>query len=83
VDCPLQYDLETLTGRFPYRLTSVVYHSGEMAFGHYTATCWDSNTQKWWHFNDSHVSEADEKEVVTKYAYILVYSRLEGGQTIG
>jgi len=83
VDCPLEYDLETLTGRYSYRLTSVVYHSGEMAFGHYTATCWDENTQKWWHLNDSHVSEADEKEVVTKYAYILVYSRKEGEQSRG
>jgi ubiquitin carboxyl-terminal hydrolase 4/11/15 len=83
VDCPIEYELETLTGRCSYRLTSVVYHSGEMAFGHYTATCWDENTQKWWHFNDSHVSETTEAEVVTKYAYILVYSRLEDLQSSG
>jgi len=54
-----------------------VYHSGEMAFGHYTATCWNEDSGKWFHFNDASVSEVQEDEVVTKYAYILFYQRVD------
>lgn len=39
-----------------YVLTGVVNHSGGIDFGHYTAECRNSFNQKWYTFNDSHVT---------------------------
>lgn len=61
-----------------YRLYSVVNHSGTLQFGHYTAhsRVGEGDNRRWFHFNDSTVSPAQETEVVTKAAYILFYERV-------
>eukprot|EP01087_Luapelamoeba_hula_P023258 TRINITY_DN8513_c0_g1_i1.p1 TRINITY_DN8513_c0_g1~~TRINITY_DN8513_c0_g1_i1.p1 ORF type:complete len:1313 (+),score=298.81 TRINITY_DN8513_c0_g1_i1:395-3940(+) len=58
-----------------YKLYAVSNHSGSMGFGHYTAYALNKNNQKWYCFNDSHVSEASEKEIVSSSAYLLFYER--------
>jgi len=58
-----------------YTLYAVSNHSGSMGFGHYTAYAKNKQTGKWYHFNDSSVSEASESEVVSPSAYVLFYVR--------
>ena len=42
-----------------------------MGFGHYTAYAKNHRENKWFKFNDSFVSDASEKDVVSKYGYLL------------
>jgi hypothetical protein len=58
-----------------YDLYGVSNHSGGMGFGHYTAYAKNHRENKWFKFNDSFVSDASEKDVVSKEAYMLFYER--------
>lgn len=58
-----------------YSLYSVIYHSGDLESGHYWSCCKNLDNN-WYLFNDGHVSKINnEKELVTKDAYILFYYR--------
>ncbi|XP_037049322.1 ubiquitin carboxyl-terminal hydrolase 15-like [Bradysia coprophila] len=56
-----------------YDLIAVSNHYGSLGGGHYSAYAKNSETSKWYYFNDSSVSESDEKDVVSKQAYVLYY----------
>lgn len=44
--------------------------------GHYTAFCKNNVDNQWYHFDDKSVTRVkDEKEIVTKDAYLLFYKR--------
>lgn len=62
-----------------YDLFAVSNHSGSLAFGHYTAYGKNHETGVWYDYNDSSVSLVsstnDEREVVTREAYVLYYVR--------
>ena len=58
-----------------YDLYAVSNHFGTLGGGHYTAFCKNPLYNKWFNFDDSDVSHAKEKEVVTKAAYVLFYKR--------
>jgi len=58
-----------------YDLYAVSNHSGSMGFGHYTAFAKNKQTNKWYRFNDSMVSEANPSEIVSREAYLLFYER--------
>eukprot|EP00425_Heterocapsa_triquetra_P047038 CAMPEP_0195074464 /NCGR_PEP_ID=MMETSP0448-20130528/17561_1 /TAXON_ID=66468 /ORGANISM="Heterocapsa triquestra, Strain CCMP 448" /LENGTH=835 /DNA_ID=CAMNT_0040106721 /DNA_START=33 /DNA_END=2540 /DNA_ORIENTATION=+ len=62
-----------------YKLYAVVNHTGSLSFGHYTAygQVGEGQDRQWYHFNDSSVTRTDEKEVVSKAAYILFYERVK------
>eukprot|EP00928_Gymnodinium_smaydae_P030946 TRINITY_DN22869_c0_g1_i1.p1 TRINITY_DN22869_c0_g1~~TRINITY_DN22869_c0_g1_i1.p1 ORF type:complete len:944 (+),score=202.04 TRINITY_DN22869_c0_g1_i1:27-2834(+) len=85
VQAPFHLDLEPwLRGPVSergatYELYAVVNHSGSLSFGHYTAygRVGEGEDRKWYLFNDSTVSIADEKDVVTQAAYILCYERVD------
>lgn len=36
---------------------------------------------RWYHFDDSHVSQVDESEIKTAAAYVLFYKRVKGGES--
>ena len=57
-----------------YELFSVCHHSGGTGGGHYFASCKDPDG-KWRRYNDSTVTELDEKDVVAKSAYCLFYQK--------
>ena len=59
-----------------YDLSAVVNHHGSLRGGHYTcyARSLDDPT-KWLDLNDSSVSEIDPSRVVSRDAYILMYTR--------
>lgn len=60
-----------------YELVGVVNHSGEINFGHYTADCKNPINGKWYHFNDSSVSEISMGEQVDSSSpYLLFYSKV-------
>jgi ubiquitin carboxyl-terminal hydrolase 4/11/15 len=62
-----------LLWRKKYQLYGGVIHSGALNGGHYTYVGFHNN--KWYHFNDSQVSEINDNEIsnYTKNAYILYY----------
>ena len=60
-----------------YELVGVVNHSGEINFGHYTADCKNPINGRWYHFNDSSVSEMSMGENVDSSSpYLLFYSKM-------
>ncbi|XWV26100.1 putative ubiquitin-specific protease [Tupanvirus soda lake] len=60
---------------YKYRLQCVVNHTGGLHGGHYYTYCLDEDTNKWYKFDDSHVSEISEDSIVTNTAYLLFYMR--------
>ncbi|CAG0918653.1 unnamed protein product [Notodromas monacha] len=59
-----------------YNLYAVCNHHGaDDQGGHYTAFCRNSSNGLWYCFDDQNVTKMDEKDVVTKDAYILFYQR--------
>ncbi|CAD8077505.1 unnamed protein product [Paramecium sonneborni] len=71
-----------------YDLYAVSNHFGGLGGGHYTACAKNKFTKKWYNFDDSHVGEISESQVVTKSAYVLCYQlrtdesiNLQGQQT--
>lgn len=50
-------------------------HYGGMGGGHYTATCKNAINNKWYKFDDSHVSEASVGDIKSSAAYLLFYRR--------
>ena len=60
-----------------YHLYGVCNHSGGLLGGHYTAHVKNAN-DKWYHFNDTHVTEVGlvEHSIVTPKAYVLFYRRV-------
>ncbi|KAF2076939.1 hypothetical protein CYY_001777 [Polysphondylium violaceum] len=59
-----------------YDLFAVSNHYGSMGGGHYTAYAKNHTENKWFKFDDSHVSEVhDPNNVETEAAYVLFYRR--------
>ncbi|XP_024962612.1 ubiquitin carboxyl-terminal hydrolase 8 isoform X1 [Cynara cardunculus var. scolymus] len=83
VDFPI-HDLDLTTfvaynnGRSSHRymLYAISNHYGSMGGGHYTAFI-RHDGDRWYDFDDSHVSPIDEDRIKTSAAYVLFYRRLE------
>ena len=58
-----------------YDLRSIMYHYGELGYGHYYAICYNTIHNKWFCYNDDKVNEIKESEISTKDAYVLFYRR--------
>lgn len=61
--------------RYIYDLYGVDNHYGGMGGGHYTACAQNWMDEKWYNFDDSHVSEVDESNAKSRAAYLLFYKR--------
>ena len=60
---------------YKYELFGVCNHSGSTMGGHYTAYVKNANG-KWYHFNDTSVSELGSAEqVISAKAYVLFYRK--------
>jgi ubiquitin C-terminal hydrolase len=59
---------------YKYDLYAVANHSGGVMGGHYTAYVKNPNG-KWYHYNDTNVTEIDEKHVVSQKGYVLFYRK--------
>lgn len=58
-----------------YDLYAISNHSGGLGGGHYYSYCKNAKTNKWYTFNDSHVSEMSENSLVKNTAYVLFYKK--------
>jgi ubiquitin C-terminal hydrolase len=59
---------------YKYELYGVCNHSGSTMGGHYTAYVKNANG-KWYHFNDTSVTEVSESSIVSPKAYVLFYRK--------
>jgi ubiquitin C-terminal hydrolase len=62
---------------YKYDLYGVCNHSGGVMGGHYTAYVKNANG-KWYHFNDTSVSEVGNPEsIISPKAYVLFYRKMQ------
>ncbi|GAB4858108.1 ubiquitin-specific protease ubp10 [Ancistrocladus abbreviatus] len=61
-----------------YELYAISNHYGGLGGGHYTAYAKLIDENKWYHFDDSHVSPVSEDGIKTSAAYVLFYRRVRG-----
>lgn len=60
-----------------YELYALTNHYGSMGSGHYTAHIKLIDENKWYSFDDSHISLINEEEVKSAAAYVLFYRRVK------
>ncbi|RZB47658.1 Ubiquitin carboxyl-terminal hydrolase 5 isoform B [Glycine soja] len=65
------------TRRQLYELYALTNHYGSMGSGHYTAHIKLLDENRWYNFDDSHISLISEDEVNTAAAYVLFYRRVK------
>ncbi|XP_029350658.1 ubiquitin carboxyl-terminal hydrolase 15 isoform X3 [Echeneis naucrates] len=81
VDFPLrdldmsEFLINPNAGPCRYDLIAVSNHYGGMGGGHYTAYAKNKDDGKWYNFDDSSVSPANEDQIVSKAGYVLFYQR--------
>ncbi|XP_010929801.2 ubiquitin carboxyl-terminal hydrolase 5 isoform X1 [Elaeis guineensis] len=61
-----------------YELYALSNHYGSMASGHYTAHIKLLDENRWYNFDDSHISPINEDDVKSAAAYVLFYRRAKG-----
>ena len=66
------YDKES----YKYDLFGVCNHSGGCLGGHYTAFVKNANN-KWYHFNDTSVSEVNKNNIITNKGYCYFYKKIK------
>ncbi|RAL53471.1 hypothetical protein DM860_007143 [Cuscuta australis] len=64
-------------GSHVYELFAISNHYGGLGGGHYSAHCKLVDENRWYHFDDSHVSAAAESDIQTSAAYVLFYQRVK------
>ncbi|KAL0369879.1 UNVERIFIED_CONTAM: Ubiquitin carboxyl-terminal hydrolase 5 [Sesamum angustifolium] len=64
------------TRRQIYELYALINHYGGMGSGHYTAHIKLLDENRWYNFDDSHISPINEEEVKSAAAYVLFYRRV-------
>lgn len=81
IDFPFELDLSKYVigykkNSYKYELFGVCNHSGGVLGGHYTCYVKNAN-QKWYHYNDTSVSEVQLIEsIVSAKAYVLFYRKI-------
>ncbi|KAL5546774.1 hypothetical protein UlMin_006461 [Ulmus minor] len=60
-----------------YELYALTNHYGGMGSGHYTAHIKLVDENKWYNFDDSHISSINEDDVKSAAAYVLFYRRVK------
>ncbi|KAH7513638.1 hypothetical protein FEM48_Zijuj11G0002100 [Ziziphus jujuba var. spinosa] len=63
-----------------YELYAISNHYGGLGGGHYTAYAKLIDENRWYHFDDSHVSPVGESEIKTSAAYVLFYQRVRSSE---
>ncbi|XP_021757775.1 ubiquitin carboxyl-terminal hydrolase 10-like [Chenopodium quinoa] len=62
---------------YMYELYAISNHYGGLGGGHYSAYAKLIEEDKWYHFDDSHVSPVSEADIKTSAAYVLFYRRVK------
>ncbi|KAF8412057.1 hypothetical protein HHK36_000010 [Tetracentron sinense] len=66
-----------------YELYAISNHYGGLGGGHYSAYAKLMEENRWYHFDDSHVSPVSEDEIRTSAAYVLFYQKVKVEPEIG
>ncbi|XP_012486621.2 ubiquitin carboxyl-terminal hydrolase 9 [Gossypium raimondii] len=61
---------------YVYELYAISNHYGGLGGGHYTAYAKLIDENRWYHFDDGHVSPVNESDIKTSAAYLLFYKRV-------
>ncbi|KAK4262966.1 hypothetical protein QN277_028451 [Acacia crassicarpa] len=61
---------------YVYDLYAISNHYGGLGGGHYTAYAKLIDENRWYHFDDGHVTPAAESEIKSAAAYVLFYQRV-------
>jgi len=71
--------INTYLGEVTYDLMAVVKHYGDHTGGHYVACTLDPVDKNWYNISDTQIKGPleDDFEIVTKYAYVLFYRKVE------
>ncbi|CAK9170339.1 unnamed protein product [Ilex paraguariensis] len=67
---------DTCTGSNIYELYAISNHYSSLGGGHYSAYAKLIDDNRWYHFDDAHVSPVSEAEIETSAAYVLFYRRV-------
>ncbi|CAI0439894.1 unnamed protein product [Linum tenue] len=70
------------TQRQLYELYALTNHYGGMGSGHYTAHIKLLEENKWYNFDDSHISLINEDDVKSAAAYVLFYRRARSNDNV-
>ncbi|KAJ6870312.1 ubiquitin carboxyl-terminal hydrolase 5-like isoform X5 [Populus alba x Populus x berolinensis] len=70
------------TQRQLYELYALTNHYGGMGSGHYTAHIKLLDENRWYNFDDAHISPINEEDVKSAAAYVLFYRRVKTGDAI-
>ncbi|KAF5734371.1 Ubiquitin carboxyl-terminal hydrolase 10 [Tripterygium wilfordii] len=68
---------------YVYELYAISNHYGGLGGGHYTAYAKLINDNRWYHFDDTHVSPVTEADIRTSAAYVLFYKRVQSETKAG
>ncbi|KAL0313132.1 UNVERIFIED_CONTAM: Ubiquitin carboxyl-terminal hydrolase 10 [Sesamum radiatum] len=68
---------DAFEGSHIYELYAISNHYGGLGGGHYSAYCKLIDDNRWYHFDDAHVSLVNESEIKTSAAYVLFYRRVK------
>ncbi|GKV28911.1 hypothetical protein SLEP1_g37898 [Rubroshorea leprosula] len=60
-----------------YELYALINHYGSMGSGHYTAHIKLLDENKWYNFDDNHISLINDEDVKSSAAYVLFYRRVK------
>ncbi|XP_059399330.1 ubiquitin carboxyl-terminal hydrolase 40-like [Carassius carassius] len=75
-DCPMDVPLHLSLGEHRYGLYAVINHRGSRYGGHYTADIRSFTDNRWYCFDDSHVTEIHERKLErSREAYLLLYQK--------
>ncbi|XP_034238540.1 ubiquitin carboxyl-terminal hydrolase 15-like [Thrips palmi] len=66
-----EFAIDSAQTNTEYSLFAVTSHTGQMGAGHVIAACLRNN--RWYNFDDEHVSSTSAKRVVSNSAYLLWY----------
>jgi ubiquitin carboxyl-terminal hydrolase 2/21 len=69
-----EYSIGYKKDSYIYDLYGICNHSGSVLGGHYTSFIKNANG-KWYHFNDTHITEIQESQLITPKAYCLFYRK--------
>ncbi|XP_059640812.1 ubiquitin carboxyl-terminal hydrolase 9-like [Cornus florida] len=66
-----------------YELYAISNHYGGLGGGHYSAYAKSIDENRWYHFDDAHVSPVGEADIKTSAAYVLFFQRVKAEPNIG
>jgi ubiquitin carboxyl-terminal hydrolase 4/11/15 len=76
-----KYIKNSAPGSHTYELYAISNHYGGLGGGHYSAYAKLIDENRWYHFDDAHVSPVSEADIKTSAAYLLFYKKVKSEST--